>query len=149
MLAALIGEPAEPPRKPILPEAAIMRLREHQEVYAAWLLGPALWKPGDIVTMRRDCPIGGHGDLFMVVDVEREAAVRPSSYTPDMRDPTQPPPRSRRTGLREDVRVAFVANDEDSTVRAMWIEGWMLEPWSVEQAERHQKLAEADTGTRN
>lgn len=144
----------ERPRKPILPEAALMRLQEHQEHYARWLLGPAPWKPGDVVTMRRDSPISGHGGMFMVVEVERlpvsTSAQRDVDGYPrsDQARLTTPPSRSRKTCLREDVRVAFVASDEDSTIRAMWIEGWMLEPWSLEQAQQHQQLAEADVSGR-
>lgn len=132
----------ERPRKPILPEAALMRLQEHQEHYARWLLGPAPWRPGDVVTLRRDSPISGHGDLFMVVEVERLPG------GDGVRGNTTPPPRSRKTGIREDVRIAFVGSDEDSTIRAMWIEGWMLEPWSLEQAQQHHQLSEADVSGR-
>lgn len=135
------------PRKPILPEAALMWLREHQELYARWLCGPDPWRPGDVVTVRRDCPIGGHGGILMVVEIDRQLTRVGPRGDAVGRD-TTPPSRSRRTGLREDVRVAFVASDDDSSIRAMWIEGWMLEPWSVEQAEQHQRLTEADMSGR-
>lgn len=138
MLAGILEMAQERQRRPILPEAALMRLQEHQRHYAAWLSGPAPWVAGDVVTVRRDAPIGGHGGILLVVDVDRVSNG----------DMTEPPSRSRKTGLREDVRVAFVANDDDSSIRAMWIEGWMLEPWSLEQAQQFQKMAEADTSGR-
>lgn len=154
MLAGLLQMGEERPRRPILPEAALMRLREHQELYARWLLGPAPWRVGDVVTLRRDCPIGGHGTILMVVDTDRQPASldarRDDSGYPvsGAGQLTEPPPRLRRTGLREDTRVALIAPDEDSTIRAMWIEGWMLEPWSVERAERHQQLADLEVSGR-
>ena len=137
MLAILTGD-AEATRPPVPPHVALDRLRSFQEQYALWLLGPSPHAPGDIVTIRREAPIRGHGDLFMVVEVDRRRVH-------EVPDQTSPPPRSRKTGLREDLRLAFIGDATDS-VRNFWLEGWMVEPWSAEQSEQHQILQRADTG---
>lgn len=146
MLTGLLQIGDERSRRATPPEVTLRRLQEHQRQFAAWLLGPAPHAPGDLVTIRRDAPIGGHGDLFMVVDLDRRVEGAPREPAVLLDVTTEPPPRSRKTGLREDVRVAFIATDPDASFRAMWLEGWMLEPWSVEQARHHQQLSQAEPG---
>lgn len=142
MLALLTGE-VETPRPPVPPHIAHARLQEFQERYAMWLEGPTQFAPGDLVTIRQSAPIRGHGSLFMVVEVDRRF-VRMGEGGLRF---TAPPPRSRKTGIREDLRIAFVGDDGES-VRNLWLEGWMVEPWSVERAEQHLVMAQASADGR-
>ncbi len=139
----------ETPRAPILPEAAVMRLAEHLALYEKWLHGPSPWRSGDIVTWRREAPIGQYDMIMLVTEVDRSPVVVRQSPVGSLVDVslTTPPPRSRKTGLREDTRVVMIGDDPEASLRCAWVEGWMLEAWSAEQAEQLETLRSAEAGS--
>lgn len=52
-----------------LPEAVLARLREAYERYAE----ACEFKPGDVVTIRKDAPLRGHGQPHIVVEIDQNA----------------------------------------------------------------------------
>ena len=100
----------------ILPQAAIMRMRETADHYAEMLKGPR-FKIGDIVTPRADANMKGDGDPHLVLETRRAE--------PDFGVGGE---GSCAFGCRYDMRVLSVPDNEN--VVAHWVESYTFELWT-------------------
>lgn len=104
---------------PILPEAAIMRLREVAERYAEQLKGPR-FKVGDIITPARDS----------------DHTLRSPHLVVETRD-TGPDfsvgeVGANDWGQRRDMRVLYVASQAGHVVTSVWVESFAFVRWGEE-----------------
>lgn len=103
----------------ILPEAAIMRLREAAALYAEQIEGPR-FRVGDLVTPRKDSREGGAGRPHVVVEVRSGAA------------PLWGKDCCGRFGSRHDIRVLYLNGGGDVTPH--WSESFEYELWTEASA---------------
>jgi hypothetical protein len=114
-MLASIGDEDESPTNPILPEAAVMQLREVFDAYAASIP----FKPGDLVTVRSNADIKGDGVPHIVLEVNPDAeptydgggGVGANGY-----------------GKRLTMRVATFV---DGVISPYWVEHWQFEPYEL------------------
>lgn len=102
-------------KPPPLPEAAIMRLREHY----ARMTAPNPWKPGDLVAVPADSRINASGLPMIVIEVEANPA-RDWEFDGDRTD-----------GFLLDTRISWI--DHEGHMVTFWIEHGELIPY-VEEA---------------
>ena len=112
LLAGMSAMKDDDDKPTILPEAAIMRLREFAAIYAEF---PS-FKPGDIVTPRKDGTLRGAGEPNIVLEVAMHA-------TP-LFDAGQDGSASQRR--RPQVRVARICGD---SIACFWVEAHEIEPY--------------------
>lgn len=112
----------------ILPEAAIMRLREFAENY-----GKNPFKVGDLVTPRKGTKVRGAGYVHLVVDVgpnEPQFISGASSGTVSF-------------GNFANIRVAVI---DDSNISTYWCEAHEFEPYTGAAAASHSDRVQIDNG---
>lgn len=102
-------------RPKILPEAAIMRIKEFAASYAEQLKG-TVFKIGDIVTPRSGSSLKGVNDPHIVIEVR--FGTEPDFSRGDV--------LTVEHGLRLDMRVLSV---QDDWVAAHWVESYVFEHW--------------------
>ena len=111
----MLAERASEAKAPgILPEAAVMRLREAAAAYAEQLRGPR-FKVGDLVTPRADSCDVDRGKPHLVIEVRPDAT---PAWIPDC---------CGRFGARHDIRLLFVSS---AGVSSHWVESFEYEPWT-------------------
>ena len=111
-LLEALGEQPDEPRSTILPEAAIMRLRDAFDAYHA----PNPHKPGDIVTARADCNLKRAGLPHIVMEVDDNI---PINYTAE--------PGDFRFGEKLDTRIAVLAGSDQ--IVFFWVHHWQFVPY--------------------
>ena len=99
----------------ILPEAAIMRMREFAVRYAEMLNGPR-FSVGQIVTPVKGGIVKGEGEPHLVIEIFANAA--PFFSSPD---------GSSLFGMRADIRVLSVSHD---CISPFWVESYGFELWT-------------------
>jgi len=94
-----------------LPEAQIARLRETSER----ILFGNTFKPGDLVTVRKDAPIKGAGKPYLVIQIDTDADL----HAGDLGNWTY--------ATRFNVITIFISNGDIVPIAAPH---WMLEPYA-------------------
>ena len=97
----------------ILPEAAVMRLREAAAIQA----NPPRFAVGDLVTPRMGMNVRGHGEPHIVVEVNHEAS---PVFTGNCRGDSY--------GNRPQCRIMSIMQGE---VACHWLEAYRLEPYTA------------------
>lgn len=124
ILQLLTGQADRAP--PPISEAIVARLREAGERYAAFARGETTPPVGALMTPRSDSQVSGSGRPFLVIESRHP--------------PLEPDPRN---GLRCDVRVLLLHEQDNDTIASLWMESWWLEPWT----EAHVQMARPPEGS--
>jgi len=109
--AAIDGNDVAPAR--VLPEAAIMRMREIAPLYQR----PCPFKVGDLVTPRSDGPVTGAGAPHLVIEID-SAAVRSTDR-----------PGTTTFNARYDMRVL---SEVQGDILPFWVESGGFVPYTGE-----------------
>jgi hypothetical protein len=106
-----------PERPPILPEAAVARLRELAANHAEQMRG-SRFDVGDLVTPIAGCGLYGAGQPYLVIETHPAAA--PCFVQGDI--------GTSNYGMRLDMRVLRLQSDK---IGAFWVESFGFERWSL------------------
>lgn len=128
----------------ILPEAAIMRLREFATIYAEF---PS-FKPGDIVTPRKDGTLRGAGEPNIVLEVAMHATPLFDAASRWQRQPRQPAAGSGREDLRRQHRLLLGRGPPDRALSPAGRGSRVMAhptpaPWSVHPVDETRVIAVA------
>lgn len=110
-----------PERPKILPEAAIMRLRELYDAFAA----PNLFKPGDLVTVRSGVNLSGVGDPHVVLEIRAPFAEIRNFDAPDPQDTG-----TAAFGRKLNIRVLCISDHDEAA--GFWCEHWQFVAYTGE-----------------